>query len=441
MRLLLLALALFAAAPQDGLDRKVAELVQKLTDDSIDARDQAVRGLADLGTAVIPVLQKAMQKLEGEARGRVEEAIATIRSRDTLAQTLPPLKTVTLEHRNRPAREALEEIAKQAGVAVVIAEEVAKEAVSVSLKEATVFEAVDAVCRAHGQLLLQKQLDEQPFGFGGGRPAAKSKLLVVAGAVVPFPTAYVRHYRIRVSEVGLTRVNNFQGTQSTGSLEVGLEWESGVSPRSCIKFEITELRDDKGRSLLPEKKEDDVRGVTLLNRGGWESSTQESVEFKYPESDASKIAVLRGRFVLTYPKEVKTLVFEKPADAKGKALEIHGLKVTLDDYQLKGVEHSIKISTSGKYTGPADPARREGDDNAFDSHLPFSFDDVEPVTESGAILNRNSVGGSGGDEGYTMMMTMTGEKAEALKEIRIPCVLVHHLDEIKFELKDIAFPK
>ena len=126
-----LALALLAVLPQDGLEKKIADLVARLSDDSIDAREQAVKDLADLGPPAIPVLRKAMVKLDGEVRGRVDQAIKAIEARDTLAQSLPPFKTVTLDHRNRPAKEALEEIARHAGFALQFEGDVGKEAVSV----------------------------------------------------------------------------------------------------------------------------------------------------------------------------------------------------------------------------------------------------------------------------------------------------------------------
>lgn len=441
MKNTLVALLLVLAPAQDSLDKKVTELISKLSDDSIDAREQAVRDLAELGLQAIPVLEKAMGRLEGEGRGRVEEAIKAIRARDTLARTLPPVKPVTLEHRNRPAREALEEIGRQAGIPCEFEGDIGKEAVTVSLKDATFLQAVDAVCAAHGKLVATSQHREMQLGRP---PTAKppGSMHFIEGPVLPFPACHVRQYRVRVNSVGLTKVNTFQGTESSGTLQVDVEWQPGVSPRSCLKFELTELKDDQGRSLLPERKEEnDGRGVTLFNRSELESSTQESFEFKYPQPDAAKLSIVRGSIVFAYPKESTTLVFDKPASSKGKSHELHGLKVTLTDYQLRGAEHVITITASGKYAGPADSGRKPSDFEFEGVRLPFSYEDVEPVTESGELLNNSGMSGSSDETSYTMTMTFSSEKAQALKLIRIPCVLLHHTDEVKFELKDIALPK
>ena len=263
-----------------------------------------------------------------------------------------------------------------------------------------------------------------------------------AAPFVAFPAAYVRHYRVRVTEVSLTRVNNFQGTQATGNVQVEIHWPPNVVPKTALKFEITALKDDKGRSLLAEKKEEDgFRRGAIFRNSGVDSETQESVEFKYPEADATKISSIQGHFVLSYPKEIKTLVFEKPAESKGKSLDLHGLKVTLDDYSEKGTEITIKITASGKYAGPVDAAKRDADPDFAESRLPFTYEDVEPVTVSGAPLSQGGMSGGGGEDAYSMTLTFSAEKPQSVKEIRIPCVLVHHLDEVKFELRDIAFPK
>ena len=435
----LFLLAILPRVGQDGLEKKIVDLVGKLSEDAIEAREQAVKDIADLGPEAIPVLRKAMAKLEGEVRGRVEEAIRAIEARDTLARSLPPLKTVTLEHRNKPAKEALEEIARQAGLLLQFEGEVGKEPVSVSLKDAPALQAIDEVCRKHGQLVGRAGGDDEFSGFRFHRSGPAPRLVFSAAPFVSFPSTYIRHYRVRVTQVSLTRVNNFQGTQSTGNLLVEIHWPPNVVPKGTLKFEITEAKDDKGRSLIAEKKDEEKvfgRGF----RSGIESESQESFEFKYPERDATLIASLKGTFVLAYPKEVKTLAFEKPADSKGRSLELHGLKITLDDYTEKGNEVTVRISVAGKYSGPADAAKRDLDPD-FESRLPFSYEDIEPVTVSGAPLSQAGMSGGGGEDNYTYTITWTSDKPQSLKELRIPCVLLHHLDEVKFELRDIAFPK
>jgi hypothetical protein len=432
------------APPQDDLEKKVADLVARLADDSIDARDQAVEDLAALGPAAIPVLKKAQAKTGGEARGRIDEAIRKIELRDALAQSLPPLRKITLEQKNRPARQAIEEIARQAGLAVKFEGDLGAGPVTLSIKDVTPIEAFDAVCRKDGQLTYEPEVGEVAVVLRGPRPPTLS---FTAAPFLEGPAAYVRHYRVRAVELSLIRTNTFKGMKSRGALQIDLHWLPDTHPDRVSKFEVTEIKDDQGRLLPLEKKEDEANGPLAgahftLDQGSDSTSSQFDVDFKFPEADAKKIASLKGTFVATYPKERKTLVFEKPRDMRGKSLDLHGLKLTLEDYQDRGTEHTIKIVVSGKYAGPKDPAKEGlGEEDSFYERLPFSTGEIEYVTESGEPLQHSSSSSSGNPDSYTFTVTLRAEKAEVLREIRIPCILTHHLDEVKFELTDIAFPK
>lgn len=433
-----LALVLLLAAPRQDLDQKVAELVARLADDAIDARDQAVRGLSELGPAAIPVLRKAMAKLDAEVRGRVEEAIRAIELRDALSRSLPPLKRITIDHRNRPAREAVEEIARQVGLPVHFEEETGRGAITLALKDVTPIEALDSVCRKDGQLGFRSESADGNFHRGGNTP---TRLVFATAPFVDYPAVYVRHYRVSVTELSLTRTNTFQGNQASGSLSLRLQWLPNVRPDSLRNFEVHEAKDEQGRSLLPEKKENEGFGSTRLHHAGVDTSADESIEIKYPEADAKRIAVLKGSCQLDYPKETKLLVFEKPADMIGKSLELHGLKFALEEYKERPEEISIKLAVTGKYNGPKDPAKERSDGEVLDEYLPFSYDEVEAIAAGGERLESNSMSGGGGDGNYAIQLRYPVAKQQSLKEIRIPCVLIHHVDKVEFELKDIAFPK
>jgi hypothetical protein len=63
------------------------------------------------------------------------------------------------------------------------------------------------------------------------------------------------------------------------------------------------------------------------------------------------------------------------------------------------------------------------------------------VTSGGERLQNRGMSGRGDGKTYSYRLTMQGSKAEAVKEIRIPCVLSYFDDEVKFELRDIVLPK
>jgi hypothetical protein len=441
-RALALALLLCGAlTPQEDLSKKIDEIVPRLSDDSIDVRDRAVQSLVDLGPAALPLLRKRAAELGAETQGRLLEACGRIESRNTLAKYLPVLKKVTLEWENKPAREAFDEIARRTGLALDTGNAGADGAISFSLKDATPLEAVDEVCRRAG--LTWRTVDDD--FFVGRRRAAiikgSPRMLIQNGKAVEYPGTYIRHYRVRVTQVSLTRTNNFQANQSNAQMNLDLGWAPDVKPDGLQSFKITEIKDDQGRSLLVEENDrarGRFRGMRSRYRGRDMGAYSQYLTFKFPEADAKNIAVLKGTAVFSFPQEVKTISFEKPSESQGKSVELNGLTITLKEYQEKGTGHSLTLEMSGKYQGPRDA--EAGDDEDF-SNLPFSYEDVELVTEGGEPLRHQGMSGRGDGKTYTWQLEYEGEKAAAAKEIRIFCVLRRFSDEAAFEIKDIALPR
>lgn len=430
------------AQDPDDLSRKIEEILPRLSEDAIEIRDQAVKALIELGPAAVPILRKRAADLAAETRGRLLEACTRIESRNTLARYLPPLRKVTLDWENKPAREALDEIGRRIELNVDGGNANADSSITFSLKDATPIQAIDEVCRQAG--LNWRAVDDE-FNNGRRRPAGprgEPRLMVQNGKSADFPATYVRHYRFRVTQISLTRTNNFQNAgQSNAQMNVDLGWAPDVKPDGLQSFKITELKDEQGRSLLPEEN-DRFRGRMRSMRGRYRgrdmSSYSQYLSFKFPEADAKKIAVLKGTAVFSFPQEVKTISFGKPADAVGKPIELNGLTLTIKEYQEKESGPSLTLEITGKYQGPRDGD--SGDDEDF-NNLPFSYEDVELVTESGESMRHQGMSGRGDGKSYSWQMDFSGEKPAVAKEVRIFCVLRRFNDETPFEIRDIPLPK
>lgn len=427
----------------DGLARKIEEIIPHLSDDSIDVRDRAVQALVDLGAPAVPLLRKRAGELGEETRGRLIEACARIESKNTLAQYLPPLRKVTLEWENRPAKDAFDEIARRTGLLIDSSGAGADGAVTFSFKDAWPLEAIDEVCRRAG--LSARTADDDFFGIRRRSPVPRGapRLVIQNGKPVDYPAAYVRHYRARVTQVSMTRTNTFQVNTSNAQIALDLGFAPDVKPDGMASFKVTEIKDDQGRSLLLQEN-DRLRGrIRTSMRGRYRGRDMggysQYFTFKYPEADAKQISVLRASAVFSYPQEVRTLSFDKPAEAQGKAIELSGLTITLKEFQPKGTGYSMTLVMTGRYQGPRD-ADGAGDDDE-PNNLPFSYEDVELVTEGGEPLRSQGMSGRGDGTTYTWQLDFGGEKASPAKEIRIFCVLRRFNDEAVFELKDIALPK
>lgn len=432
-----LALALLIVLPQDDPAKKIDEILSRLSDDSVEVRDGALKDLVALGPPALPLLQALLEKLEAEARGRVQEACRRIETAAALAKVLPPLRKVALDAKDKPLKDVFDEIARQTGLALDPSGGSFDGPVTLALKDATPLQALDAACRAskstHYQILEGDE--DRMMGLRrrrGVAPPTGARIALQSGGWTEYPAHYVRHYKVRVTQVQLNKVNAFDGVQKTGHLSLDLQWPPDVKPDRILRFRLAELKDDQGRSLL--LKEDDDGGFALHRlRRGWGIGAQHSVQFKYPEAGAKAIATLRGDAVVEFPKDVRTVSFEKPVEAKGKTLELEGLKLTLRDCKSDSQSHTVTLEMTGRLKGAeADP----------DHHgYPISWEEIEVIGESGERLSQGGMSGTGNGTVYTWTLTYRGTKAEPLKEIRIRCVLTRHADEVKFELKDIPFPE
>ncbi|HEX7897111.1 MAG TPA: hypothetical protein VF950_05095 [Planctomycetota bacterium] len=440
---MLRALALvLALGLQDGLDQKIEKILQRLSADDIDARESAVRDLSALGPDALPALRARAGGLEGEARGRVEEACRRIERERIRAGVLPPLRLVTLEAKDRPAKDVLEDIARQAGVAIEFGGAAPETPVTLSLKDAPPFRAFDEACRRAGDFSFEpmrgrsEDVDED-FAAALGPEGAKGDRVLVQGVAAPdYPAAFVRHYRVRVTQVTVTRQLDFRQNRSSAHLQLDLQWLPGVSPLALSRFVVEEVLDDQGRSLMPDKPDDRLafgrRPARMGHFGTRSAGYPHTLSIPVPPADAKKIATLRGTAAFAFPGETRALVFDKPLEG-GKTLELGGLKATLKDVRAADGTLTVTLEVAGRFAPPrggGDP-----DDGAF------THEDVQVLTESGKRLRSRGMSGRGDGQTMTWTLRYTLPAAEALKEIRIPCVLDRFEDELKFEIRDIPLPR
>ncbi len=429
-------LALGAAALQEEPAGKLDPILARLNDDSVEVRDGALKDLVALGPAALPLLRARMDSVPGEVRGRIEEACRRIESAAALARVLPPLRRITLDAKDRPLKELLDEIARQGGLALDLSSGGFEGKLSLTLRDALPLQALDAACRASTGIQYQILEDEADALAGfrrrrRGAPPAGARIALQAGTWTDYPACYVRHYRVRATQVALNRVNAFDGVQRTGQLSLDLQWPPDVKPDRLLRFRVTELKDDQGRSLLNEGAPEE--GFRDRIRRGWGVGTQHSLQFKYPEAGARAIGLLRGEVSVEFPKDVRVLSFEKPAESKGKSLEVDGLKLALKDYKNEGKNHTVVLDMTGRIRG-ADP---DPEDHGY----PISWEDVEVVGESGERLSQGGMSGGGGNNQFSWTLNYNGTRNEPAKEVRIRCILSRHPDEFTFEIRDIRFPE
>lgn len=142
--LVLLVLPFLIQDPADP----VRALIEKLGSDDIVTRDQAALDLNRLGRKALPALNEAAGKSTGELRKRIDAVVYHV-----FAFGAPVL--VTLEVKDRPLHEVAAELEKQTGVPVRISGARVDATASVSAKNVVLWEVVEDLCRARGDLMYR----------------------------------------------------------------------------------------------------------------------------------------------------------------------------------------------------------------------------------------------------------------------------------------------
>jgi len=420
-----------------GQDPDVDGLLKQLTDESIEVREKAAAALIELGDKAEEKVKARMASAEGELQKRCQWILERIAIPRRLRGVLPPLRKVTIEAKEKNLKEVLEDLQRQSGMAMNL-EGVGEQPVTVSAKEVGPMQALDAVCKAAG---LGYFIDSyQPFigramgpaGVarppGGAMDSAEPRVRFQPGAYVDVPRQFVRHYLVEPTNITLMKSDNFRQSTSNAQLNLRVLWPPEVNPRVGTLGVIL-ATDDKGRVLYEAAK--------AANKYGWGGGTSRTslgntVQLSYPESDARKIASIKGVVLLKYVMEEKVITFEAPEGAAATTKEYEGMTVELQECKSAGGIATVKITLTGrpKSADLAEIAASGGLHNY----------PIRIKTEDG---NLGQTGGSSrrGGAGSTTCELTFHQVQSKITAIEVVVDTLYHEDKFDFELKDIPLPK
>lgn len=228
---MILALALVLA--QD-VERKALELVEKLSSEAIDAREEAAAALVELGPAAAPVLERAAAGGDAERQGRVREILREIARNAVLSGSWRPPKRIDASWKDVPLPRALEALAAACGETFTGGADIPG-TVTLDLRRATVWEALDALCRAAPALTWA------PEGEALALKAQKRP---------PYPAVFRDELVAWIDVVEYGQDLDFSGaSREWGVVGVNVAWTSGLAPVST-ELRVNEVLDGGGRNLL-----------------------------------------------------------------------------------------------------------------------------------------------------------------------------------------------
>jgi hypothetical protein len=230
-----LAAIVLALLPAVQADPRARELVERLSDDSIEERQRAARELAELGPAVAPLLQELLQSADLELRARARAVLRSIDQHQVLRKFYRPGPKVTLEAADAPLADVLASLARQAGDEFRFDPAAfAQDRVTFQAKSLGAWEALDRLCRAAPALTYAFE-DEALTFQRKARP--------------PYPVRREGEFQVLLESIQFLRDYEFSGTvRESVVLALHTAWERGVAPAGVDPV-ITDVLDEKGQPI------------------------------------------------------------------------------------------------------------------------------------------------------------------------------------------------
>jgi len=236
-----LAALLFAASSPAQEDSQIPALLRRLDDDSIDIRAAAAADLAKYGKSALPQLQRASAGAGPELRDRLAEIIRKIRERERLAALLPPPSRINLDAVDRPLAEVFQALAKQSRTPLDLTGVPEDARVTVSLRGAPYWTALEEVCRASGRVMAS---------FDGDRIALSAE------PYTSVPQMATSQFRVTLQRIDLTSSGTLGQPDRFDHFSALLDvsWEKGAQPWR-VSARLVELVDEKGDDLATSDAE------------------------------------------------------------------------------------------------------------------------------------------------------------------------------------------
>ncbi len=277
-----LALALLLQASQDGA--RVDSLLERLRDDSIQVRDRAAAELVELGRAAFPALDRLKASSDPELRALAFTIRREVERQETLRRYYRPGPRITLERENVPLAVALADLARLSGEDLAFNPAKFAGRVTVRLRGATFWEALEELSRAG-----------PPLDYRVG----ENGLVLVPEKRPSLPAARRGEIAVWLDGLYLTRDYEFTGApRDTFGIGINAAWEKGVAPVSVLQ-RLTEVVDDRGRSLLIQERMA-AYGMPAAPKGRAQRLDFRQV-LQPPAAGAARIAAVKGYLVLVFP--------------------------------------------------------------------------------------------------------------------------------------------
>lgn len=347
-------------------DVEIEKLVEQMSDDSIEVRDEAQEKLIRLGKSAVPKLQELEKGAPAEVQSRIQAILKEIDRRERMEGYISPPTLVTLEAEGKLSA-ILERMTKDARTQVTANGDAAEETVQVSFRGTPLLQAIDELCRAHGGLSYTVNAWD-----------GKTTVQIQKSKYVSNPRAFSDQFVVWLDTVTLTVENDLRGSEvASGSILLRCAWEAGNRPVRA-RLRLQELADEQGRSHL------DLVTNRDIDYGSGYAPTQFDLRLNgVPPSDVKKFSKVKGVLEISFPTDVDELRFEDPASKVGTTLAGRAMDVSLLGFTVSESQVQLKLKTRSnrEHSRPEVKLRDKGGKDLSASRISSSIDKGEMVNE------------------------------------------------------------
>jgi hypothetical protein len=298
-------LILILAAQASPQEDKVSALSRDLESAEIRKIYHAVSDLAALGEPALPAIEKRAQGAAGRTRDYLNLVGDEIRSA-RLTTGVPPVQRLSMKASDRNVVELLGDLRSKTGVALSLENLMGEEKlpeVPVDVRDATMLEAFDAICRAGNVTVTMEN----------------GQFMLYQGDYQEMPRFFYDHYFFRLGNFVLLRTVDFR-KPAVQSFKIQMEmlWDPAAAPCKFNPPVLVEAVDDKGKNLIPPPpaRKEAPKPPEPKPPGEAEETEAEAMSFLQllpPSPGSEKLNVIRGYSAIGLPRTKVTLSFAEEA--------------------------------------------------------------------------------------------------------------------------------
>jgi hypothetical protein len=420
-----------AAARPDGLEPvqpTVEQLIERLGNREFKAREAAAKALAVRAEEALPAMRKAIAHPDPEVRQRLEQLVA-----ETERAVLLAPKRITIKMENVLLKDALAELSRQSGYRVDLQGGMPQQVVSLEVKNATFWEALDKLSAQAG-LVLQQHHDMQ----GGLILYAQNSITPFVDYRGPFRVwATGFHYNKSLTFGSIPRTQAGVGQRSEQmSFMFSVVAEPKLPLLGLGQPRLAAAIDDQDNSLVPAAAKNGVYETYHSGYYGYRNLVlQTQVQLIGPGAAARTMKLIKGALPVTLLAEQRAeITVDQILTVKDKKFE--GKDVTLEIAEVK--------EAPGKTYQIVMTARRNGKDQPYDYTWTNSLHQrIELLDDKGQKFQSHGFNWINGTPTTVQGTFMFGDGGNAQlgkpqKLIYYGWVTMQH--QVEFEFKDLPLP-